>query len=343
MILPPPRTLATDRGDVGLRLDLVLRRHLTDVEAPSRARVQAWIENGQVAINGSTVCRVSTRAAPGDIVTVQLPGAEPRRTPAAENVALEILYEDDYLLALDKPAGVVVHPTYRHGAGTLMNALLWHARAWPAGSRPSLVGRLDKLTSGLVVVAKTAAAHAALQKEMASSRSEKDYLAVVYGRVNVASGEIALGLGHDRSDRRRIVADENGAASVTSFTRLGRAGELSLLRCRLVTGRRHQIRVHLAARGWPIAGDPVYRTSGTPGQQPSPNVHDVAVAEKLRGFPRQALHAWRVAFTHPVTRGRVQIEAPVPDDISSLLAASGLAPLFQAVIDRDHGRYPFTT
>ena len=120
-----------------------------------------------------------------------------------------ILFEDDHLLALDKPAGVVVHPTYRHAAGTLMNALLWHARAWPAGSRPSLVGRLDKLTSGIVVVAKTAAVHAALQREMASSRSEKDYLAVVYGRVNAARGEIALRLGHDSSDR----AENRGVGS----------------------------------------------------------------------------------------------------------------------------------
>ena len=157
----PVRVLATDRGDVGLRLDLVVRRHLTGDDAATRTRVQAWIERGQVAVNGRTVCRVSTRAAPGDVVTVRLPAMEPRRASAPENVALHILFEDDHLLALDKPAGVVVHPTYKHAAGTLMNALLWHARAWPAGSRPSLVGRLDKLTSGIVVVAKTAAVHAA--------------------------------------------------------------------------------------------------------------------------------------------------------------------------------------
>ena len=129
------RTLTTDRGDVGLRLDLVVRRHLADADEASRTRVQTWIENGQVAVNGRTVRRVSTRAAPGDVVTLWLPAVEPRRAAAAEDIAINVLYEDDDLLALDKPAGVVVHPTYRHAAGTLMNALLWqpaHGRRQPA-------------------------------------------------------------------------------------------------------------------------------------------------------------------------------------------------------------------
>jgi 23S rRNA pseudouridine1911/1915/1917 synthase len=329
-----PRTLTTDRGDAGQRLDLVLRRHLTVVDGATRTRVQAWIANGQVTINGSTVRRVSTRAAPGDIITVQLPAIEHTATAAQEEAGLDILdtldilYEDDHLLAVDKAPGVVVHPTYRHTSGTLLNALLWHARAWPAGSRPSLVGRLDKLTSGIVIVAKTAAVHAALQKEMASNRTEKDYLAVVRGRVNVARGEINLPLRHDRNDRRRMVAsDPTGAPSVTRFIRLARAGGLSLLRCRLVTGRTHQIRVHLAARGWPIVGDPLYATSTTsatsrqPRWSPPP---DSALAGALRTFPRQALHAWRVALTHPVTRARILLEAPVPRYVQGLLAASGL-------------------
>ena len=181
---------------------------------------------------------------------------------------LDIVYEDDQLLAVNKPAGVVVHPTYKNAAGTLMTALRLYARQWPAGQRPSLVGRLDKLTSGVLIVAKTAAAHAALQQELGSNRSEKDYLAVVYGRVNAARGIIDLRLGFDGNDRRRMIASADaGLPSVTTFVRVARAGGLSLLRCRLVTGRRHQIRVHLAARGWPIVGDPVYRTpapNGTP-------------------------------------------------------------------------------
>lgn len=158
--------LTADRGDDGLRLDLVLRRHLTDVSSATRTRVQAWIEKGLVTVNGAPVRRVSTRAALGDIVAVALPDQAPRAAMAAEDVRLDVLYEDDHLLAIDKPAGVVVHPAYKHAAGTMMNALLWHARAWPAPQRPSLVSRLDKLTSGIIVVAKTAAAHAELQRAM---------------------------------------------------------------------------------------------------------------------------------------------------------------------------------
>jgi 23S rRNA pseudouridine1911/1915/1917 synthase len=332
----PPRFLTADRGDAGKRLDLVLRRHLTDVHAATRTRVQAWIANGQVTVNGTPVRRVAARAALGDLVSVALPAeAEARRREmAAEDVRLDILFEDDHLLALDKPAGVVMHPSYKNAAGTLLNALLWHARGWPAAQRPSLVGRLDKLTSGVVVVAKTAAVHAALQRMRPSSArpafadgdgeaSEKDYLAVVYGRVNVARGEIDLRLGKDRHDRRRIVASAHaGAASLTRFERLARVAApgagLSLLRCRLVTGRTHQIRVHLAARGWPIVGDPAY------GEPRWTQVADTSLAAALRTFPRQALHAWRVAVTHPVTRERLVFEAPVPRDLDDLMNEAGL-------------------
>jgi 23S rRNA pseudouridine1911/1915/1917 synthase len=309
--------VTADRGDAGLRLDLVIRRHLTDVRAATRTRVQAWIEDGQVTVNGRIVSRVSTRTAYNDVVTVQFTDAARRRPAACDPgdalAMLNVLYEDDHLLALDKPAGVVVHPTYRHAGGTLMNALLWHAREWAAGDRPSLVGRLDKLTSGILLVAKSAATHAALQREMTSSRSEKDYLAVVYGRVNTARGAIDLRLAVDGNDRRRMVASaRDGVPSLTRFVRISRGAELSLLRCRLVTGRRHQIRVHLAARGWPIVGDTTYataRANGKPGWT----------------FPRQALHAWRVAFTHPVTGERVTLEAPVPLDMKTLIAAAGLS------------------
>src|SRR5207245_1993048 len=218
--------------------------------------------------------------------------------------------------------------------GTLMNALLWRARAWPDGGRPSIVGRLDKETTGIVLVAKTPAVHASLQRAInAATRSDvgrpfqgrrpgeaeslalhaKDYLAVVYGRVP-ARGEIDLRLRLNPRDRRRVVASESvGAHSVTLFERLAhvrapRAG-LALLRCRLVTGRRHQIRVHLAARGWPIVGDAVY------GESRWTTVADPMLQAALRAFPRQALHAWRVGFTHPMTGEPVRIEAPIPRDM----------------------------
>jgi 23S rRNA pseudouridine1911/1915/1917 synthase len=316
------RTVTADRGDAGVRLDLVIRRHLADVGAATRTQVQAWIENGRVAVNGVPVRRTAARAAAGDVVAVTLPATAPRTAMAAEEVALDILYEDDHLLALDKPAGVVVHPSYRNAAGTVLNALLWHAREWPPGQRPSLAGRLDKGTSGILVVAKTAAIHAALQRTMASSDSEKDYLVVVYGRVKPVRGEIGLRLAHDPTDRRRMVASSRvGAPSLTRFERLAwvkapRAG-LSLLRCRLVTGRTHQIRVHLAARNWPPVGDTVY------GDSRWSSIVDPTLAAALRAFPRQALHAWRLAFTHPVTHRRVLIEAPLPGDFEGLLTATG--------------------
>jgi 23S rRNA pseudouridine1911/1915/1917 synthase len=333
---PSTRTITADRGDAGRRLDLVIRRHLAGAGTASRSRVQAWIVDGQVAVNDNVVRRTSARAALGDVVTVAIPidqAPPPRRAVAAEDVRLEILYEDDHLLAIDKPAGMVVHPTYRHVDRTMINALLWHARAWPAPQRPSLVGRLDKLTSGILVVAKTAAVHAALQRAMASTPGEKDYLAVVYGRVKVARGTIDLRLRRDGTDRRRVVASaEEGAASLTRFERLARVAApragLSLLRCGLVTGRTHQIRVHLAARGWPIVGDPAY------GEPRWSQIDDATLAATVRAFPRQALHAWRVAFPHPVTREPLRLEAPVPRDLEDLLAASGLSQLFQAVLAR---------
>jgi 23S rRNA pseudouridine1911/1915/1917 synthase len=321
--MTPPRILTADRGDAGRRLDLMLRRHLTGVSNATRTRVQMWIEDGQVTVNSTPVRRAATRVGLGDVVTVALPEAAPRRATAAEDIELDILYEDDHLLALDKPAGMVVHPTFKHPTGTVMNALLWRARRWPAPQRPSLAGRLDKLTSGIVVVAKTAAVHAALQRADASARSEKDYLAVVYGHVNVARGQIDLRLGREDGDRRRIVASATtGAPSLTRFERLARVAApragLSLLRCRLATGRMHQIRVHLAARGWPLVGDPTY------GQPRWSEIVDSTLAAVLQAFPRQALHAWRVALAHPITGERLLFEAPLPPDFEGLLTACGL-------------------
>jgi 23S rRNA pseudouridine1911/1915/1917 synthase len=321
--MPHVRVLTADRGDAGIRLDRVVLRHLADVGAATRTRVQAWIEDGCIRVNGVPVRRAASRAAAGDVIAVDLPDPAPRAPMAPEDLTLEILYEDDLLLAVDKRAGIVVHPSYKHATGTLMNALLSRARAWPAHERPSIVGRLDKQTTGVVVVAKGAAAHAALQRALSSNDSEKDYLAVVYGRVKLRRGAIELPLAINERERRRIIVSDGGAPSVTRFERLSRVSAprvgLSLLRCRLVTGRRHQIRVHLAAREWPIVGDPLY---GAPRWS---EIEDPVLASAVRAFPRQALHAWRVAFTHPVTRERTTIDAPVPRDLANLLSACRLS------------------
>jgi len=317
------REVVADRGDAGQRLDLVLRRHLRDVAGATRTRLQAWIGNGQVTINGRQVRRAAARAALSDRIVIALPAVKARLRMTAERMALDVLYEDEVLLAIDKPAGMVVHPAYKNASGTAMNALLWRARDWPPEARPSIVGRLDKLTSGVVIVAKTAAMHAALQRALMANDAEKAYLAIVYGRVNVARGRIDLPLAKDRRSRRTIVTSpEAGASSVTRFERLARVpaprAGLSLLRCSLQTGRAHQIRVHLAARGWPIVGDPVY------GEPRWSQIVDAELAQALCAFPRQALHAMRVAFIHPATKERLAIEAPVPRDLADLLTATGL-------------------
>jgi 23S rRNA pseudouridine1911/1915/1917 synthase len=223
----------------------------------------------------------------------------------ASQVSLEVLYEDDVLLAVNKPAGLVVHPTYRNAAGTLLDTL----RDADPAHRFFLAGRLDRLTSGVVIAVKSRDAYVSIQR--AWPGAVKDYLAVVHGRVEPVCGDIDLRTGPDPNDRRRRMAFEtSGAPSLTRFERLAysdvRPEGLSLLRCLLVTGRRHQIRVHLAARGWPIVGDPVYGRPGPPL------------------FPRQALHAWRVVLTHPVSREQLRIEAPLPVDLAVFLADSGL-------------------
>lgn len=233
-----------------------------------------------------------------------------------------VLYEDDWLIAFDKPAGVVVHPAYKNPDRTLLDAVRSRG-GWLPGQRPSIIGRLDKLTSGLVVFAKTADAHAGLQRTMASPNTDKEYLAVVYGNVDVEQGEIDVRLALDPKDRRVVLASATtGASAVTRFERLARVAApavgLGLLRCRLVTGRRHQIRVHLASRGWPIVGDPAY------GQPRWVDIEDAALAAALRDFPRQALHAHRLAFAHPWTQQRVVITAPLPRDLLELIESTGL-------------------
>ena len=235
-----------------------------------------------------------------------------------DDATLDIRFEDEHLLIVAKPAGQVVHPTYKNPHGTLLDAVI--ARNLDGRDhRPSIVGRLDKQTSGVVVVAKRPDMHAPLQRAMSSRDTKKMYLAIVYG-IPETSGDIDLPIGHDPADRRlMVVSGLHSASSLTEFKRAASVSApddaISLLRCRLVTGRRHQLRVHLAARGWPIVGDPVY------GQPRWSGVRDRELAAILRDFPRQALHAARVSFTHPITRTRLQVDAAPPPDFCRLLAA----------------------
>jgi 23S rRNA pseudouridine1911/1915/1917 synthase len=306
------RTITLDRGDAGVRVDRVLLRHLRHEKGISRNRIQQWIGEGGVLINGTGAARASWRVQAGDELRVRVAGIPVRARPAAENIPIDVLYEDDDLLAVNKPAGIIVHPSFRNTTGTLMNGLLARAKSWPAGSAPALLGRLDKLTSGLVLVTKRSTIYAQLQRAMAANRIDKDYLAIVEGKPPL-KGTIDLALDRDPWDQRRVtVTDRGGQPSVTKYERLATHAGYSIVRCRLITGRTHQIRVHLAAKGWPIVGDPAYGSI-------RPTLDSTGVA-----FPRQALHAWKMSLRHPRTLAMLSLEAPLPDDMRALARELGL-------------------
>ena len=301
-------TVVTDRGDVGIRIDRVLLRHLGRVPGITRNRLQRLIDAGAVQIKWRRVRRASLRVAAADVIEIDLPARKPPSAPVAETLPLDIRYEDDDLLIVNKPPGQVSHPAFRNSSGTLLNALLAHAAdRWT----PSLVSRLDKDTSGLVLIAKSKAIHTRLQQLAHDNGIEKDYLAIVAGKPP-SRGTIDLALARDPWDQRRVVVrDRGGLPSVTRFQRLrsvacGPDRYVSLVRCRLITGRTHQIRVHLAARGWPIVGDATYKGGG------------VLLPREVM-MTRQALHAWRLAFDHPVTQTRLEVTADPPRDMAMLL------------------------
>ncbi len=228
-------------------------------------------------------------------VTEEIQSIDLRRRPQPEEGPLDIIYEDDWMLVADKPAGIVVHPTYKNTSGTLLNAVLWRVRDRP-GCQPGILTRLDKDTSGLVVIGLMPRVHATMQKDMRAGRTTKHYLAVVVGSPEPPQGAIVLPLARDPGDRRRVIVTTEGAPCETRYEVLSTDADRSVLRCELVTGRTHQIRVHLATRGWPIVGDRVY---GSPDDRIS----------------RQALHAWRVSLPHPISRERLAFEAPIPAEL----------------------------
>ena len=314
---PGTTTIRASAGDAGQRLDRVLALHLPEL---SRTRLKYLIESGNVTENGVTLRDPSLRVRYDQNFVVILPQIEDA-APLAQPIALEIQFEDAHLIVIDKPAGMVVHPAPGNPDGTLVNALLAHCGASLSGiggvRRPGLVHRLDKDTSGLMVVAKTEPAHHALSRDFAARRIDRAYTAFVWGVLFVLAGEIAGNIGRSGVNRKKmaVVAKEKGKPAITRY-RVERAFKIhaTQLECRLATGRTHQIRVHFAHIGHPLIGDPVYGTrAGRSVARTGPSGAQIAA------FPRQALHARLLGFTHPVEKRLMQFESPLPVDLRELI------------------------
>jgi len=293
-----------------------LDRCLADLHGEwSRSRVHRLIDEGRVLVNGAAA-KPATPVAAGDLIEVDEPPLQ-RLDLTAEDIPLVILHEDEELLVLDKPPGLVIHPAAGRRSGTLVNALLRHCGELSGiggVERPGIVHRLDKDTSGLMVVAKTERAHLALSIAFRRREVEKCYLAVCFGVPAEPSGVIEGAVGRHPTERKQMAVVTTGRPARTLYRVAERLAGTSLVECRPVTGRTHQIRVHMAHLGHAVVGDPVY--SGRQWR----NLLDPRHRAACRDFPRQALHAWRLAFHHPVTGMRLDFEAGPPADLQELLA-----------------------
>jgi 23S rRNA pseudouridine1911/1915/1917 synthase len=324
--------------DAGQRLDRWLSEKIAGM---SRVRLQTLIRAGHVSAGG-TIREPRTPVKPGVLYTVDVP---PPVSSSAQGEALplSIVYEDDALLVIDKPAGLVVHPSAGHASGTLVNALIAHSGESLSGiggvARPGIVHRLDKDTSGLLVVAKTDAAHQGLSEQFKShgldGRLHRSYLAFVWGRLIRPKGSIDARLGRSRTNRMKVgvMSGEGGRSATTHYEVLGvakgktPAGDASLLRLTLETGRTHQIRVHLSHIGHPVIGDPVYGAGFQTRKAGLPDEAKTALGE----LGRQALHAAELGFEHPITGENLSFSSPLPPDLAGLAGALGFTPQSPAI------------
>jgi 23S rRNA pseudouridine1911/1915/1917 synthase len=287
------------------RIDRYLSQQLPDL---SRSRIQQLIEQGNVQVNGKVCNSKKATVQPGDRIHIQIPAAQPLDLQP-ENIPLDILYEDDALLIINKPAGLVVHPAPGHPEGTLVNALLAHCKNLPGiggVQRPGIVHRLDKDTTGAIAIAKTDEAQQHLQAQLKAKTARREYLGIVYGSPKIDSGTIDLPIGRHRVDRKKMAVipiEKGGRPAVTHWQVKERLGNYTLMHFQLETGRTHQIRVHSAQLGYPIVGDPVYSSGAGVGVN----------------LPGQVLHAWRLRLQHPVTQEWIEVTAPLPPVFTKLL------------------------
>ncbi len=321
-----PSQLLETSATAADRLDKALAAAFPDV---SRARFQALIAEGAVSVEGETVTEARHKVKPGESLRVVLPEAAPA-LPQAEDIALPIVFEDDDLIVIDKPAGLVVHPGAGNETGTLVNALIAHCGDSLSGiggvKRPGIVHRLDKDTSGLLVVAKNDRAHHGLSEQFAAhgrdGRLERSYLAIVWGVPERRQATISAAIDRSTANRQKMAVSRgaNAREAVTHYEVLevlGTPPVASLVRCVLETGRTHQIRVHMAHVGHPLLGDAVYGA----GFRTSAKKLSETSKEALNALNRQALHATSLGFEHPRTGRQMRFDSPAPDDFGRLLAS----------------------
>lgn len=309
----------------GDRLDRALAEALAGAgdggSGLSRSRLKSLIDQGCVAVGGQTIMDASYRVKPGQVATVEVPAAI-SATPQPQDIPLTILYEDEDLLVVDKPAGMVVHPAAGNHDGTLVNALLFHCGDRLSGiggvRRPGIVHRLDKDTSGLMVVAKTDRAHQGLSAQFVDRSLSRTYLAAIWGMPAVREGELEANIGRHPGDRKRMAVVPRGGKSAITLYRIVKPLGLhaALAECKLMTGRTHQIRVHMTEMGHPLIGDPLYGKV-RPARLKTMNA---AAREAALAFPRQALHAHELEFIHPVSGEGMEFTSELPCDIQHLIA-----------------------
>ena len=305
-----------DAAHAGWRLDRALA---LAVPTLSRERLKALIRSGAVETGGQVVRDPATRVRGNESLSVAVPEPQPAHN-VPQDIPLKVVFEDEHLLVVDKPAGLVVHPAAGNLDGTLVNALLHHCAGNLSGiggvARPGIVHRIDKDTSGLLVVAKTDVAHEGLAKQFAAHSIDRRYLALVSGVPKASHGTVDAPLARSATNRKKIaiVEGKRGKRAVTHWKRLEVRRDAALVECRLETGRTHQVRVHMASIGHPLLGDPVYGGSR--------KTHGKLLTEL--GFHRQALHAAQLGFVHPVTRSRLSFSSPMPADMQELFNALGV-------------------